>query len=618
MDETLPQLPEDHWDAGFEGGRYIVVSRLWLFERIFERPTQFQKRFWHTLHELAIRDWTIPLKPLHLGPLCVVEAELHIRYQPTLRYAREHLEFLADLDAQLQSSLQALLQDIAEQEIKVMESDSSWLEDGCGTLEKTVAGIINEVLVMRGIQCRTLCRIDPRFAAIDEVDLDTLPPWPRHQSVYQEFLRRRREAKERILKEQTDEAATAHRLLMEREATLLELAKQEEAQRLARQQHELESLQRELAAQEARLKEQLESEGRKLEEEFDHQAQLRHTKAVEEWKARDAELERQRADLATEAVRRAEQRETEARLLEEQIQHEAILRRRQAETEEQAREAELEKRRAELALEATRIAEELANAARLQQEKLRHEIETRLKQAEAEQQALKSDLALHRAELEAEATQQAEQLNHELKRREDLLLHEGWLRQMQTEADIKAKETELETVRLAEQARQSKEREIEARNRQEQMQHEMRMRQEQLKHEAYLRQLQATADLEAKEAELERLRTDMLKVEAQLERQREAEARQHQEQLRHDATMRQLQTQQELKEKDLRAPEIAELEGYLNREIGMLAMERQRLRLEEEIRETKLARTRDFIGRTRRRLAPDEARNEPASGSEAG
>ena len=143
----------------------------------------------------------------------------------------------------------------------------------------------------------------------------------------------------------------------------------------------------------------------------------------------------------------------------------------------------------------------------------------------------------------------------------------------------------------------------------------IRQREAQLRHEAHLRQLQAAADLQAKQMELDRLRAEMAKVELQLEQQRDYEARQHREQLRHNAELRQWQTEQELKEKEIRAPGIAELEAFLDREIGMLAMERQRLRLEEEIRATNLARTRDFISRARRRK-PEEA-DLSASGEEA-
>ena len=502
MDEANAWFQEDAWDAGFEGGRYAVHSRLWPFPRVFLRPPEFRKHPWHDVHELAIRDWHIPLAPLDLGQLCVVEAELSIRYQPTLRYAREHLEFLADLNSQLEASLLALLKDVAEQEIKRMENDSAWLEDGCATIEKNTAALVNEVLLMRGVHCRSRCRVEPRFAAVDSIDLEALPPWPRHQAVYEDFLRRRRAAKERIIKEQTEEEAAARRLLMEREAARLELARQEEAQRQARRAQEAESLQTELAAAEARLKERLDSEAR----------------------------------------------------------------------QEEAR--------------------------------LRLEAGLRQQRAAAEADALASELAAQRAELATEAAQQQEWQSHELRRREEQLIHADWLRQMQLEADIKAKQTERESEQLAEEARLAKLRESEA-----------RQREAQLRHEAHLRQLQAAADLQAKQMELDRLRAEMAKVEIQLEQQRDYEARQHREQLRHNAELRQWQTEQELKEKEIRAPGIAELEAFLDREIGMLAMERQRLRLEEEIRATKLARTRDFISRARRRK-PEEA-DLSASGEEA-
>ncbi|MFM8332682.1 MAG: hypothetical protein ACKN9T_13420 [Candidatus Methylumidiphilus sp.] len=608
MDDALPlPYPPETWDAGFEGGRYVVLSHLWPFIRLYERPPAFRRQFWHSVHELPIRDWTIPLATLHLGQLCVVEAELNIRYQPTLRYANDHLEFIGDLCGQVESSLKTLLKDIAEQEIKRMETESAWLSDGCDALEKTVADIVNEVLLLRGVRCRSQCRIEPHFAAVDAVDLDALPPWTRHQAIYEDFLRRRREAQERILKEQTEEAATTRRLLLEREATLLELAKREEAQRHAKQRHELESLQAALAAEEARLREQRLSQARTHEEDASHQAELRQLEAAQAWQAQEAELEQVREHMAVAAAQLAERLENDKRLRERQWRHEAELREQQEAIDRQAREVELARQQAALAVEASRQMEELASQERLQEERLRHEALLRQRQTEAELQAMQADLEILRAELATETAQQTERQSHELRRREDQLLHENWLRQMQAEAEIRAKETELDSLRLAEAARLAKQREAEARE-----------RGEQLRHEAYLRQLQASAEVQAKELQLDNLRGEMAKIEAQLERQREYEARQHAEQLRHDAQMRQLQTELEMAEKERRAPAVIELEAFLNREIGMLAMERQRLRLEEEIREAKLARTRSLLSRTKRRIGLEAALDTADGDTEAG
>lgn len=547
MDELFDPFSEDTWDAGFEGGRTVVVSRLGPFVRVFERPPEFHRHFWHNVHELSIRDWEIVLTPLRFGQLCRVQATLHIRYQPTLRYAREHSEFLPELSAQVERSMEALLKDIAEQELRRMESDSSWLETGCGAIEKAVAAIVDEVLVLRGVHCRTRCHIEPQFAAVDSVDLDTLPPWAYQQAIYEEFLRRRREAKQRILKEQTEEATVARRLLMEREALLLTLAKEEEEQAKARQQHELERLQKELAAVEERAKEQLDSETRQREEAIQHQALLQQMQIAAELKAKEAELEKQRAEIAAETLRLAERRAIETRWQEKQLEHEALLRQQRT---------------------------------------------------EAELKALEDDLKVRQVELANKAALQTEQQNHELRQREDQLIHEGWLKQMQAEAEVKAKETALQTRLLAEQTLLAKQQESEA-----------RQREEQLRHEAYIQQLQITAEIQAKTMALEKMKQEMSKTEAELAQQREYEVRQHQQQLIHNAQLRQVQTELELKEKELRAPEIAELESHLNREIGILAMERQRLRLEEEIRETKLARTRNVISRARKTLPAGQEQN---------
>lgn len=482
MVESWDDYSEDQWDAGFEGDRFVVVSRLGPFKRVFPKPAEFRRRFWRQLYELPLREWKIALEPLRFGQLCAVEAELAIRYQPTLAYARAHLDFLDDLPARVESGLGALIKDAAEQEIRRMEEATEWLRDGCRATEKAVANLVNELLVMRGIQCRARCVISPQFAPVDAVDLDALPPWFRHQAIYEEYLRRRREARERILREQTEEAASARRLLMEREATLLALARQEEEQRESRRSQEMEGLKAALAAEEALL---------------------------------------------------AERRASETRKRDEQIQHEDQLRQKQAESRLREKQVELE---------------------------------------------------MLRAETEADKTLQDEKLESELDLHQERLRHQAWLRTLQEEAETKTRLAELEHRRALEETRLAKEQEI-----------EVRLREDQLRHEARLRRLQAEADLTAKEMELAQRRAEMAKVESQLEEQRECEARQREEQLRHEARLRDMQTEQELREKELRGPAIAELENYLNREIELLATERQRLVLEEEIRQAKQSKTRGLI-----------------------
>ncbi|MDD5034345.1 MAG: hypothetical protein PHE55_06265 [Methylococcaceae bacterium] len=508
MDEEFAQLQGDDWDAGFEGGRYIVVARCWPFTWVFQRPPDFRLRFWHQVLELAIRDWNVVLPALRLGSLCAIEASLHIRYQPSLRYTREHLEFLPDIHQQLESSLEASVRDIAEQEIRIMESDASWLEKGGGEIESAVERIVNEVLIMRGIHCRSRCRIEPHFAAVDEIDLDSLPPTLRYQAVYEEYMRRCRAAKERIIQEKTEQAVSSERLVLEREAKLQELAKQQEALRNTRRQHELECLRAELMAQESLHAQRQESERHRQEEQHRHEAQLRLMKAEAASRAHDAEMETLRAELAAVEARREEQRESEARLEEERLR-----------------------------------------------------LETRL-------------------------------------------------RQMNAEAEMNAKEAHLEDLRkelAAEEVRQAEQRESEARRREEQMRHEM-----------ILRQLETKTELKNKEAELEILRTEMARVETQLEKQRECEARQREEQLRHEAHLRQIQTEAELREKERRTQDLDSLESYLNREIGLLAMERQRLLLEEEIGDIKQSRVRRWVANVKKRLTKDVSEaEEPAEAVEA-
>ena len=275
MDKESVLSQDDCWEAGFESDRRIVVSRLGPFVWVFRRPEHFIRRFYHSIYELGIMDWSIPLKPLRLGSICAIEVSLDIRFQPTLRYAREQLESLPALDLQIKTTHEALIKDRVDQELRIMESDTSWVETGYAHIEKQIERTVNELLVMRNIQCRARCLIEPSFAELDELAAEAISPWSRHKAIYLELLRRKRELSERIQQEHSEQAEEEHRLRLEREARRLQLMRQEEELIKARQAQEIARIQAELATEEARLTEQLNSEARQREEQIRHTARLR-------------------------------------------------------------------------------------------------------------------------------------------------------------------------------------------------------------------------------------------------------------------------------------------------------------------------------------------------------
>ncbi len=106
-----------------------------------------------------------------------------------------------------------------------------------------------------------------------------------------------------------------------------------------------------------------------------------------------------------------------------------------------------------------------------------------------------------------------------------------------------------------------------------------------------------------KEQELEQLRAQLEAEERRLEEQRLSDARIREEQIRQEARLRDLEIEIDQQEQERRAQVMEETEGRLTREIELLALERQRLLLEEEIRDIKLSKAKGWIINAKRRFA---------------
>jgi hypothetical protein len=282
-------FPDDSpWEAGFEADRRVVVAQWGPFKRVFPRPQRYARRFYHQVHELRIEDWRIPLEPLRLGPFCTMAAVLSIRFQPTLKFAREHLDRIDDLGGYIRGSYQALIQDAAELELKQLES-VEWLDHGYTQVERLIENLVHELLAMRDIQCRCRCDIETTFAAPEGLDDHAATADSRHHKLYLELLRRRQEITERLAREHYERQLHEQRLKLEHEERLLELLRRETELRRLRQENETERMRAELQVDELRSAEHFESEMRLREERIHHEARLRQI-----------ELE---ADLAEKALR---------------------------------------------------------------------------------------------------------------------------------------------------------------------------------------------------------------------------------------------------------------------------------------------------------------------------
>lgn len=272
MVEFQSNRDEPQWEVGFEGDRRVVVARLGPWNRVFPRPRQFTPRFYHRVHELRIEDWEIALEPPRLGDLCTLTASLAIRFQPTVRYAREHVEEIADLGAYIRTCYCTLLQDAAEQELRELEW-AEWGEGAAPRMERRIENLVHELLALRDIQSRTRCRIEAVF--VEPEHLDEHAAGSQHRGVYLEILRRRREMDERLAREKYEAELQNHRLRLEHEERLLDVLEREAELRRQRQAKETEQLREELGAEESLAVEQFDGEIRLREERIRHEARLR-------------------------------------------------------------------------------------------------------------------------------------------------------------------------------------------------------------------------------------------------------------------------------------------------------------------------------------------------------
>lgn len=276
MADWDPPHDEPPWIAGFEGDRRLVLARLGPYRRLFPRPRHYVKRFHHRVYDLVIEDWDVPLEPPSLGALCTVSARLAIRFQPTLAFAREHVDHLDQLGEHIRRQYQPLLKDAAEEELRQLES-VSWLDSGHARLERTIENLVQELLAVRDIQSRCRCLIEATFADVDDAALndDIASADPARNSIALQILRRRRDTLERVARERQEQQLLERRLRLEQQANIVDLLKQETAIIREQQQEQLLQTREELLGGESRELEKINSEIRIKRERIRHESELK-------------------------------------------------------------------------------------------------------------------------------------------------------------------------------------------------------------------------------------------------------------------------------------------------------------------------------------------------------
>jgi hypothetical protein len=103
--------------------------------------------------------------------------------------------------------------------------------------------------------------------------------------------------------------------------------------------------------------------------------------------------------------------------------------------------------------------------------------------------------------------------------------------------------------------------------------------------------------------ELEQLKTQLAAEERLQAEQRYSDERVREEQIRHEARLRDMELEIQQQDHERRTQSMDGTEDRLKREIELLALERQRLLLEEEIRDIKLAKAKGWIVNAKRRFS---------------
>ena len=276
MDELTHPDDDSRWLTGFEGDRRVVLARIGPYRRLFLRPQHHILRLHHRIYDLAIEDWRLPLDAPRLGPLCTLTASLSIRFQPTLAFAREHVEQIANLGNYIRSRYRTLLQDAAEQALLALES-RDWLEQGHEAVQELIEDIVHELLAIRDIQSRCRCRIEVSFAHLDtarlEEELHSIDP--KRSRMARQILRHQRTTAEHSAQEQLEQHILDDRLRLERQERLVDLLKEETRVRQRHQEQESALAREDLKGEEARQMERLESEIRQRLERVRHEHELK-------------------------------------------------------------------------------------------------------------------------------------------------------------------------------------------------------------------------------------------------------------------------------------------------------------------------------------------------------
>jgi hypothetical protein len=409
---------------------------------LFERPQGFIPRFFHRVYPLLIDEWDLTIKTKLYDGFCTLTTQLQIHFPPTINYIEKNTDALPDVNGRIRRTYERVIKDIVNAELIYLK-DGAWVNAGLMATERQIESLINETLLLKHIQCRTICELSAVFAELtDEEKLDGRFT---QESVYLNVMQRNFEFREKQAQELFRQEDELELLRLEHKQKQLEAINQDDLLQRQKQVLESEAIKRQLEEQESQRIEQHAIEMRLQVEKANHERELKEIELAAEIQyqkdrqmlEQQLELNRQAKQLEQEALR-TEQHALEMRLQEEKSNHELQLKEIelaaeiQYQKDKQLLEQKLDLQRQAQQLEHERIVKELQRDAEVkdfEQEHLQYLIETEQKQR------------LKQIDLDAELKQQEISQRERQKNQEKLeaikLEHEDRLHKMHLEAEIK-------------------------------------------------------------------------------------------------------------------------------------------------------------------------------------
>jgi hypothetical protein len=247
------EADQQSWDPGFDAERSVVVAKLGPYHKFFQRPQNFAPRFFHQIYALSIEDWQLTVTTRLYNGFCTLTAELAIRFQPTFKYIERNYDDLIAINNHIKKTYEGFIIDMVNAEFNRLK-DGLWVHTGLTEIEKQIETVINEALILKHIQCRTICQLSTHFVEFD--DDQKLDGRFTQEAIYLNVMQKHFEFREKQAQELFRQEDELELLNLEHKQKQLESINQIDLLQRQKQALEADSIKRQLEEQEAQRMEQ--------------------------------------------------------------------------------------------------------------------------------------------------------------------------------------------------------------------------------------------------------------------------------------------------------------------------------------------------------------------------